>query len=102
MSQPKGSQVEADATVVTTNQRFPIFFQEKRPFFLEGIDIFQLPLNVVHTRTIIDPDIAVKYAGKSGRNSFGIRLYFRAGWRVARSMSWRWPVSATGKRREQW
>ncbi len=71
---PDFAQVEADATVVTTNQRFPIFFQEKRPFFLEGLDIFQLPLNVVHTRTIIDPDVAVKYAGKSGRNSFGIML----------------------------
>src|SRR2546423_13823996 len=71
---PDFAQVEADATVVTTNQRFPIFFQEKRPFFLEGIDIFQLPLNVVHTRTIIDPDVAVKYAGKTGRNTFGIML----------------------------
>ncbi len=71
---PDFAQVEADATVVTTNQRFPIFFQEKRPFFLEGLDIFQLPLNVVHTRTIVDPDVAVKYAGKSGRNSFGIML----------------------------
>ncbi len=71
---PDFAQVEADATVVTTNQRFPIFFQEKRPFFLEGLDIFQLPLNVVHTRTIVDPDVAIKYAGKSGRNSFGIML----------------------------
>ena len=71
---PDFAQIEADATVVTTNQRFPIFFQEKRPFFLEGIDIFQLPLNVIHTRTIIDPDVAVKYAGKSGRNTFGIML----------------------------
>ncbi len=71
---PDFAQVEADATVVTTNQRFPIFFQEKRPFFLEGIDIFQLPLNVVHTRTIINPDVAVKYAGKTGRNTFGLML----------------------------
>jgi hypothetical protein len=71
---PDFAQVEADATVVTTNQRFPIFFQEKRPFFLEGIDIFQLPLNVVHTRTIIDPEVAVKLVGKSGRNSYGLML----------------------------
>src|ERR1041384_7152034 len=68
---PDFAQVEADATVVTTNQRFPIFFQEKRPFFLEGIDIFQLPLNVVHTRTIINPEIAVKFVGKTGHNSYG-------------------------------
>jgi len=69
---PDFAQVEADATVVTTNQRFPIFFQEKRPFFLEGIDLFQLPLNVVHTRTIINPLVAAKLVGKSGRNSYGL------------------------------
>lgn len=57
---PDFAQVEADQTVVTANQRFPLFFEEKRPFFLEGIDIFQTPLKVVHTRTIIDPDIALK------------------------------------------
>src|ERR1051326_1024553 len=71
---PDFAQVEADATVVTTNQRFPIFYQEKRPFFLEGIDMFQLPLNVVHTRTIIDPEVAVKLVGKSGRNSYGLMM----------------------------
>lgn len=71
---PDFAQVEADATVVTTNQRFPIFFQEKRPFFLEGIDLFQLPLNVVHTRTIINPLVAAKIVGKSGRNSYGLMV----------------------------
>jgi hypothetical protein len=55
---PDFAQVEADQLVVTTNQRFPIFFPEKRPFFLEGIDIFQTPILAVHTRTIVDPDIA--------------------------------------------
>ena len=40
---PDFAQVEADQLVVTANQRFPIFFPEKRPFFLEGIDIFQTP-----------------------------------------------------------
>ncbi len=69
---PDFAQIEADQTVVTANQRFPIFFAEKRPFFLEGIDIFQTPLQVVHTRTIVDPDIAVKLSGKRGKNSFGI------------------------------
>jgi hypothetical protein len=71
---PDFAQVEADATVVTANQRFPIFFPEKRPFFLEGIDIFQTPLQAVHTRTIIDPDVAVKLTGKRGRNTFGLMV----------------------------
>jgi hypothetical protein len=69
---PDFAQVEADETVVTVNQRFPIFFEEKRPFFLEGIDIFQTPLQAVHTRAIIDPDYAAKLTGKLGRNSFGL------------------------------
>jgi hypothetical protein len=71
---PDFAQVEADQTVVTTNQRFPIFYEEKRPFFLEGIDIFQTPLTAVHTRAIIAPDVAVKLTGKHKRDSFGLLL----------------------------
>ena len=69
---PDFAQVEADQLVVTANQRFPIFFPEKRPFFLEGIDIFSTPITAVHTRSIVDPDVAVKTTGKLGRTSFGI------------------------------
>ena len=71
---PDFAQVEADQTVVTVNQRFPIFFEEKRPFFLEGIDIFKTPIQAVHTRSIVDPDLAVKLSGKRGKNTFGILL----------------------------
>ena len=71
---PDFAQVEADQLVVTANQRFPIFFPEKRPFFLEGIDIFQTPITAVHTRSIVDPDVAVKTTGKLGRNTFGLML----------------------------
>jgi len=68
---PDYAEIEADAPVVSANQRFPIFFQEKRPFFLEGSEIFQSPLQLFYSRTIIDPDIAAKLTGKIGRNSFG-------------------------------
>jgi hypothetical protein len=71
---PDFAQVEADQLVVTANQRFPIFFSEKRPFFLEGIDIFQTPITAVHTRSIVDPDVAVKTTGKVGRNTFGLMV----------------------------
>ena len=71
---PDFAQVEADQLVVTANQRFPIFFPEKRPFFLEGIDIFQTPVTVVHTRAIVDPDVAIKTTGKLGRNTFGLMV----------------------------
>jgi hypothetical protein len=69
---PDFAQVEADAPVSTANVRFPIFFAEKRPFFLERIDIFQTAMNVVNTRAIVDPDVAVKLTGRRGRNTFGV------------------------------
>jgi len=69
---PDFAQVEADAPVTTANQRFPIFYPEKRPFFLERIDMFQSPMNLVNTRSIVDPDIAAKLTGKTGKNTFGI------------------------------
>jgi hypothetical protein len=69
---PDFAQVEADAPVTTANQRFPIFFAEKRPFFLERNDIFRSGLDVVNTRAIVDPDIAAKLTGRRGKNTFGI------------------------------
>ncbi|MDQ3917480.1 MAG: DUF5916 domain-containing protein [Acidobacteriota bacterium] len=71
---PDFAQVEADQTVVTANQRFPIFFEEKRPFFLEGKEIFETIISAVHTRTIVDPDYAFKFTGKQGKNTFGLML----------------------------
>ncbi len=71
---PDYAEIEADAPVVTANQRFPIFFQEKRPFFLEGSEIFTSPLQTFYSRTIVDPDLATKLTGKIGKNSFGFLL----------------------------
>ncbi len=71
---PDFAEIEADAPVVSANQRFPIFFQEKRPFFLEGKDIFDSPLQPFYSRTIVDPDVAAKLTGKIGRNTFGFLL----------------------------
>src|SRR5258706_1997945 len=62
---PDFAQVESDQLVVTANQRFPIFFSEKRPFFLEGIDIFNTQIAAVHTRSLLDPVVAVKLTGKT-------------------------------------
>src|SRR4029079_10558563 len=71
---PDFAQVESDQLVVTANQRFPIFFEEKRPFFLEGIDIFRTQIAAVHTRAIVDPDYAAKFTGKIGRNTIGLLI----------------------------
>jgi hypothetical protein len=69
---PDFAQVESDQLVITANQRFPIFFEEKRPFFLEGKDIFDTQISAVHTRAIVDPAFAVKLTGKVDRNTFGL------------------------------
>ena len=71
---PDFAEIEADAPVVSANQRFPIFFEEKRPFFLEGKEIFDAPLTPFYSRTIVDPDLAAKLTGKIGANSFGLLL----------------------------
>ena len=64
---PDFSQVESDEGQVTVNERFALFFPEKRPFFLEGIELFATPNQLVYTRRIIDPIAGVKMTGKFGR-----------------------------------
>lgn len=69
---PDFAQVEADQPVVTANQRFALLFEEKRPFFLEGADVFQTPLRVVHTRAIVLPAATAKLVGRVGRAAVGV------------------------------
>ena len=69
---PDFSQVEADAAQLDVNNRFALFFEEKRPFFLEGADFFLTPLQTVFTRTVIDPLGGAKVTGKAGRNALGV------------------------------
>ncbi len=63
---PDFSQIEADALQIDVNQRFPLYFEEKRPFFLEGADIFDTPIDLVYTRRIADPVSGGKLAGRLG------------------------------------
>ena len=71
---PDFSQIESDRAQIEVNQRFPLFFGELRPFFLEGAEIFriQAPVTLVHTRTIVDPDYGAKLSGKVGPLSLGV------------------------------
>ena len=64
---PDFSQVEADATQVAADERFALFYPEKRPFFVEALDQFNVPNQLVYTRTIVQPDGAAKFTGKIGR-----------------------------------
>ncbi|MGB5293314.1 MAG: DUF5916 domain-containing protein, partial [Thermoanaerobaculia bacterium] len=69
---PDFSQVEADVAQLAINQRFALFFPEKRPFFLEGVDVFSTPFNSVYTRTVVAPDWGLKLTGKQKRNAIGL------------------------------
>ena len=63
---PDFSQVESDASQVTVNERFALFFPEKRPFFLEGIELFAAPNQLVYSRQIVNPFAGGKVTGKIG------------------------------------
>ncbi|HKO54544.1 MAG TPA: DUF5916 domain-containing protein [Thermoanaerobaculia bacterium] len=67
---PDFSQVEADVAQITVNQRFAVFVPEKRPFFLEGFDLFDTPLQVAYTRTINSPRWGVRGTGKIGGSAY--------------------------------
>lgn len=66
---PDFSQIESDATQIDANRTFALFYPEKRPFFLEGADMFASTMDIVHTRSINDPELAGKFTGKSGANT---------------------------------
>ena len=71
---PDFSQIESDRPQIEVNQRFPLFFSELRPFFLEGQEIFDIrgPVNFVNTRTIVDPRYGGKVTGKVGKTTVGL------------------------------
>ena len=68
---PDFSQIESDEPQITTNQRFEVFFPEKRPFFLENASFFQTPMDLVFTRRIADPQFGARFTGKVGSYAIG-------------------------------
>jgi hypothetical protein len=69
---PDFSQIEADAVRLALNERFELFFEERRPFFLESADYFRTDMNLFYTRMIADPLVALKLTGKMGRHTVGV------------------------------
>ncbi|MFL6237253.1 MAG: DUF5916 domain-containing protein [Thermoanaerobaculia bacterium] len=67
---PDFSQVESDVAQITANERFALFFPEKRPFFLEGLDLFATPLQAVYTRTITSPRWGLRATGEVGSSLY--------------------------------
>ncbi len=61
---PDFSQVEADVAQLVYDPRQALFFPEKRPFFLDGIEYFETPTQLIYTRRLVDPIGAAKVTGK--------------------------------------
>jgi hypothetical protein len=68
---PDFSQVESDDPQVTVNQRFEVFFPERRPFFIENANYFQTPINLFFSRRISDPEFGGRLTGKIGSWAMG-------------------------------
>lgn len=69
---PDFSQVESDVTQFAFDPRQAVFYPEKRPFFLDGIEQFDAPANLIYTRRIVQPVFAGKVTGKIGDNQVGL------------------------------
>src|SRR5216683_5661209 len=75
--EPDFSQVESDQPQNTVNQRFEVFFPEKRPFFLENSNIFETLSGfqgdrLLFTRRIADPQFGARLTGKEGPWTVGL------------------------------
>lgn len=68
---PDFSQIESDEPQITVNQRFPVYFPEKRPFFLENSNYFNTNYTLLYTRNIVDPEYGARLTGKMGKVSMG-------------------------------
>jgi hypothetical protein len=76
-AKPDFSQVESDTPLITTNQRYELFYPEKRPFFTENSSYFSVPMivpsqSMLFTRRIADPDFGARLTGKLGHTSLGM------------------------------
>lgn len=69
---PDFSQVESDVAQISTNQRFALFYPEKRPFFLEGLQLYSTPIQAVYTRSITSPRWGGRATGEIGNTSYTV------------------------------
>jgi Domain of unknown function (DUF5916) len=69
---PDFSQVESDVPQLSYDPRVALFFPEKRPFFLDGLEQFDTPSALVYTRRIVQPDGAAKVSGELAGASVGL------------------------------
>jgi hypothetical protein len=69
---PDFSDVESDQPQFTVNQRYPVYFPELRPFFLENANYFVTPITLVYTRNIVHPEYGGRVTGKMHHTNMGL------------------------------
>ncbi len=69
---PDFSDVESNQPQFTVNQRYPVYFPELRPFFLENAGYFSTPIQLLYTRNIIQPEFGLRITGKVGHTNIGL------------------------------
>jgi hypothetical protein len=67
---PDFSQIESDVALITANERFALSYPEKRPFFLEGVDLLATPITAVNTRSLTDPQWGARTTFKGDKLAF--------------------------------
>ena len=67
---PDFSQVEADQSKIDVNSTTALRFEEKRIFFNEGKDFLSSNLATVYTRSINNPDYAIKLYNRGEKHSY--------------------------------
>jgi hypothetical protein len=71
---PDFSDIESDQPQFTVNQRYPVYFPELRPFFLENANYFATPIQLLYTRNIVHPEFGARATGKIGGTNLGFLL----------------------------
>ncbi len=69
---PDFSDIESDQPQFTVNQRYPVYFPELRPFFLENASFFNTPISLVYTRNIVHPEFGARVTGKLAHTNVGL------------------------------
>jgi hypothetical protein len=69
---PDFSQIESDAGQISANERFALFFEEKRPFFLEGVNLLSTPIQAVYTRTFTSPRFGLRATGGTDSTKYTV------------------------------
>ncbi len=71
---PDFSDVESDQPQFTVNQRYPVYFPELRPFFLENANYLSTPIQLVYTRNVVHPEYGARITGKISNTNLGFFL----------------------------